>query len=127
MAQRDPPLDATIQVITPENIAFEYRLAGPFRRLPALFLDYCIGMALVVGLLMIISMTVGIVSQYLALSIFLLLLFIVRWFYGVLFETFLNGQTPGKYMLALRVLSDTGEPIDGMQAALRNLLRAADT
>src|SRR6476620_10099025 len=127
MAQRDPPLDAIIQVITPENIAFEYRLAGPFRRLPAFILDFCVGMALVVGLVIVISMTVGIVSQHLAGGIFLLLFFIVRWFYGVLFETFLNGQTPGKYMLGLRVLSDTGEPINGMQATLRNLLRAADT
>ena len=46
MAQRDPPLDATFHVITPENIAFEYRLAGPFRRLPAFVLDFCIGAAL---------------------------------------------------------------------------------
>jgi hypothetical protein len=38
----------------------------------------------------------------------------------------MNGQTPGKYMVGLRVLSDTGEPINGMQATLRNLLRAAD-
>ena len=40
MGFRDKPLDATIHVVTPENIAFEYRLAGPFRRLPALLLDY---------------------------------------------------------------------------------------
>lgn len=126
MAQRDPPLDATVQVITPENIAFEYRLAGPFRRLPAFILDFCVGTALFIGLVIIINMTVGIASHYLASAIFVLLFFIIWWFYGVLFETFLNGQTPGKYMLGLRVLSDTGEPINGMQATLRNLLRAAD-
>src|SRR5438105_15520604 len=39
MSQPEPPLDATIRVITPANIAFEYRLAGPFRRLPAFLLD----------------------------------------------------------------------------------------
>ena len=44
----------------------------------------------------------------------------------MLFETFLNGQTPGKYVLGLRVLTDNGQPINGMQATLRNLLRAAD-
>jgi uncharacterized RDD family membrane protein YckC len=126
MAQRDPPLDATIQVITPENIAFEYRLAGPFRRLPAFILDFCVGTALFIGLVIIINMTVAIASPYLAFSIHFLLFFVIWWFYGVLFETFLNGQTPGKYMLGLRVLSDTGEPINGMQATLRNLLRAAD-
>ena len=55
-----------------------------------------------------------------------LLFFVIWWFYGVLFETFLNGQTPGKYVLGLRVLTDSGQPINGMQATLRNLLRAAD-
>lgn len=127
MAQRDPPLDATIQVITPENIAFEYRLAGPFRRLPAYVLDLCMGLIVAIGLVIVISMSVGFVSGSLAGAVLLLLFFIIRWFYGVLFETFMNGQTPGKYMLGLRVLSDTGEPINGMQATLRNLLRAADT
>ena len=43
-----------------------------------------------------------------------------------LFEAFWNGQTPGKHMLRLRVVSDEGQPINGLQAVLRNLLRAAD-
>jgi uncharacterized RDD family membrane protein YckC len=126
MAQRDPPLDATLSVITPENIAFEYRLAGPFRRLPAFLLDLCIGAAVFIALAIGIQMTVAMASEYLAVAVLFLLAFIVWWFYGVLFETFNNGQTPGKYMVGLRVLSDTGEPINGMQATLRNLLRAAD-
>ena len=126
MAQRDPPLDATIHVITPENIAFEYRLAGPFRRLPAFVLDFCAGSLLLIGLWIVLSMTVAVASFNLAMALFILLFFVIWWFYGVLFETFLNGQTPGKYMLGLRVLTDTGEPINGMQATLRNLLRAAD-
>jgi uncharacterized RDD family membrane protein YckC len=126
MAQRDPPLDATLSVITPENIAFEYRLAGPFRRLPAFILDFCIGTAVFIALAIVINMTVAIASPYLATAVMFLLFFVIWWFYGVLFETFMNGQTPGKYMVGLRVLSDTGEPINGMQATLRNLLRAAD-
>src|SRR5262249_62197342 len=52
--------------------------------------------------------------------------FVIAWFYGVLFETFCNGQTPGKRVLGLRALTDNGRPMDGMQATLRNLLRVAD-
>jgi uncharacterized RDD family membrane protein YckC len=126
MAQRDPPLDATLNVIAPEHIAFEYRLAGPFRRLPAFILDLCIGGAVFIALVIAINMTVAIASPFLAMAVMFLLFFLIWWFYGVLFETFMNGQTPGKYMVGLRVLSDTGEPINGMQATLRNLLRAAD-
>ena len=60
------------------------------------------------------------------LYIWLLLAFAVSWFYFGLFETFWNGQTPGKRMMGLRVLSVTGQPINAMQAILRNILRAVD-
>ncbi len=126
MPLNNPPLDATIHVVTPENIAFEYRLAGPFRRLPAFLLDFCIGTVIFLGLVMAISLTVSIASGSLAAAMVMLLFFVVWWFYGVLFETFMNGQTPGKHVLGLRVLTDAGQPINGMQATLRNLLRAAD-
>jgi uncharacterized RDD family membrane protein YckC len=126
MAQRDPPLDATLSVVAPEHITFDYRLAGPFRRLPAFILDLCIGTAVFIALAIVINMTVAMASGYLATAVMFLLFFVIWWFYGVLFETFMNGQTPGKYMVGLRVLSDSGEPINGMQATLRNLLRAAD-
>jgi uncharacterized RDD family membrane protein YckC len=126
MAWNDPPLDATQSVVTPENIAFEFRLAGPFRRLPALLLDMVIKIALAVGLAWGLSLTVGLVSWGLAMFLFLVIYLAMDWFYGVLFETFLNGQTPGKLVMGLRVLSENGLPINGMQAALRNLFRAAD-
>src|SRR5437773_10211185 len=93
MPLHDPPLDATIHVVTPENIAFEYRLAGPFRRLPAFLLDFCIGTAIFIVMTIVISLTVSFASPYLAFALMFLLFFRVWWFYGVLFETFINGQT----------------------------------
>ena len=42
----------------------------------------------------------------------------MSWFYGGLFETYWNGQTPGKRIMQIRVLTVTGQPIDGMQAVL---------
>jgi hypothetical protein len=56
----------------------------------------------------------------------LIVYFLVDWFYGALFEAFWSGQTPGKKLLAIRVLSTSGRPIHGEQAVVRNLLRAAD-
>jgi len=61
------------------------------------------------------------------LGLFLLFWFVLNWFYGGLFETFWNGQTPGKRLLAIRVLSIDGRPINGLQGVLRNVLRAADS
>ena len=49
--------------------------------------------------------------------------FLVSWFYGGFFEAYWNGQTPGKRIMGLRVLSTNGRPINGYQAILRNLLR----
>jgi uncharacterized RDD family membrane protein YckC len=126
MAWKDQPLDSTIDVVTPENIAFEYRLAGPFRRLPALMFDIFVCRAAQFAIAILLSMTITFASPGLAIFLILISVFIIDWFYGILFETFLNGQTLGKYVFGLRVLTVRGEPINGMQAALRNLLRSAD-
>src|SRR3954470_3139004 len=93
MPLNDSPLDATLLVVTPENIAFEYRLAGPFRRLPALVLDFCIPAAVVIAMLYLLGYAIFL-SAGLAIFIFAILFFIIQWFYCVLFETFFNGQTP---------------------------------
>src|SRR4051812_49990755 len=94
MPLNDSPLDATIHVITPENIAFEYRLAGPFRRLPAFLLDLCIGAAGFIALAIGIPMTVAMASEYLPVAGLFLLGFIVLWFFGVLFLTVYNRPQP---------------------------------
>src|SRR5205807_9157363 len=39
MPQPSAQLDSRIEIVTPENIAFKYRVAGPFRRLPASLID----------------------------------------------------------------------------------------
>lgn len=124
------PLDTTIAVVTPENIAFEYQLAGPFRRLPAYFLDVVLYSLFVFAMLMV-GVFVGIVTASgtavsLYMFVVLVLWFLVGWFYGVLFETYFNGRTPGKWACGLRVISTDGRPLSGLQALIRNLLRVAD-
>lgn len=128
------PLDTTIEVVTPENIAFKYSLAGPFRRLPAFLIDFFIRAAIFLGLVIIASILGisaagifgGTVVPAMLVAAALVLFFVLSWFYGVFFETYFNGRTPGKWACGLRVISDDGHPISGMQALLRNLLRVAD-
>ncbi len=125
MPQRDRPLDNSIEIITPENIAFHYRVAGPFPRLQAYAIDTAIRLLIMLSLLLIGSpMSDALAGAWLA--VVLVTWFLLEWFYGALFETYLNGQTPGKRLMSLRVLSIDGQPIDGLQAVLRNILRAAD-
>lgn len=139
MARPDHQLDATIEVVTPENIAFRYRVAGPFHRLAALLMDYAIrtlcygGIAfLLMFLLLLVQLLIPsfrVVNQFLgsiASALFIVGWFVLDWFYGGLFEAYWNGQTLGKRVFGLRVLTTHGEPINGLQAVLRNVLRYVD-
>lgn len=128
--EQEAPLDTTTEVVTPENIAFEYQLAGPVRRLPAFVFDVFLYSSVLV-MFAILGICAGILTfSDAVLSIwifsFLVLWFVLGWFYGALFETFYNGVTPGKYICGLRVIGVNGRPLSGTQATLRNLLRVTD-
>ena len=120
-------LDSRIEVVTPENIAFHYVLAGPFRRLPAYLIDVAIRMLVLMGLLFaaVFFGMVGVGRRWLR-GLVDRVVRALTWFYGGLFETLWNGQTPGKRLLGLRVLAVDGRPINAMQAVLRNVLRNVD-
>jgi len=123
-------LDTTIAVVTPENISFEYQLAGPFRRLPAYLIDLGTRWAMiaVVGFAFLL---LGASSNIPSLGSFLLaaamvLYFVLSWFYGAWLETYFNGRTIGKWACGLRVICVDGRPIDGTRAVVRNLVRVID-
>lgn len=121
------PLDLGVEVITPENIAFQYRLAGPFLRLAAYLIDA--GIRLAVGLIGVLALwsAFGVAGlSQVGVGAGLVLAFLLAWFYGGLFETFWNGQTPGKRCMGIRVVTVEGQPINALQAVLRNVLRVVD-
>ncbi len=123
-------LDTTIAVVTPENIAFDYQLAGPFRRLPAYLIDLAFRWLLLV--LFVISLwflgaliDIDSLSPLLVATTFLAY-FLFTNFYGTLLETYFNGRTIGKWVCGIRVIDIDGGPITGKRAFLRNLIRVAD-
>ncbi len=118
------PLDTTVRLVTPERIAFEYPLAGPFRRA----VSYCVDMILITVLMLAaflasLALTLGSTS---GLGPALVAFFVIYQGYGAFCEGVFNGQTLGKHLLGLRVVSDQGVPITGAQAVLRNLVGAVD-
>ena len=134
-------VDNTFRLTTPENIAFEYQLAGPFRRLFPYILDILIVLAayavfafvtwIVILIVALLFTIIGIrdVAEFLlaiAVAVAPLGAFLAYWFYGAYMETYYNGRTLGKMMFGLRVLATDGHAIDGVQAMLRNLFRGVD-
>lgn len=130
----DRPLDTVVQIETPEHIVFEYRLAGPARRALAHLLDLvvCYGVLLAIAVVVLLASVgggavTGELSSFAKTSVGLLLvlLFLAQWVYFGAWEAW-KGRSPGKMALGLSVVSTTGRPIGVREAALRNLLRAAD-
>ena len=121
-------IDLTAVITTPENIQFEYRIAGPFRRLPALLLDFAIRMMCLVAIFILMMVFGATAAMPSGMIFFLILLasFALDWFYGLFFETYWNGQTPGKWLTMIQVISVDGRPINAYQATVRNFLRLAD-
>ena len=121
-------LDTVIRIVTPENIAFSYQLASLSQRAIA----YCIDMMVLGILVLLIACVLMFLVSYLflpgglALAILFILFFFLYWFLGAFFETVWNGQTPGKRLLGIRVLSTGGQPINSFQAFIRNIMRFAD-
>lgn len=134
MENNRPPIDLIARIQTPENIEFQYRLAGPFRRFPAFVIDVVVR-SLIIAAVWFLFVFAGALlfgrsgfGASMDLIIFLLMVFqfFLQWFYGAFFEAYWNGQTPGKWLWGLRVISVDGRPINISQAIVRNLLRTAD-
>ena len=125
-----------INIETPEQIALEFPLAGIGSRFLAFAIDTLIqGVLYIVGLFALFTtLTVAKISPRLvswipyawAPAIAILFVFCIYWGYFALFEIFWNGQTPGKRMIGIRVIKDSGRPINAYEAIGRNLLRAVD-
>jgi uncharacterized RDD family membrane protein YckC len=114
------PLDTRHAIETPEGAEVELRPAGVYVRGTALLLDELFRWSLIV-------------SSYFALMLagfgagaFLLVLFLCYWLYGVLFEVYANGATPGKRMQGIRVVHADGTPVGISASLLRNLLLVVD-
>jgi uncharacterized RDD family membrane protein YckC len=120
----------TIQ--TPEQTLVDFHLAGIGSRFLACFIDTMIqvlAMIVIVVITLIGAAGAGTTVPWgapwvTAVGVFL-------WFalyngYFAFFEAVWNGQTPGKRLMQLRVIQQSGRPISVFQAIARNLLRAVD-
>jgi uncharacterized RDD family membrane protein YckC len=119
-----------LSIETPEQVALEFPLAGVGSRFLAVAIDmllqFAIG-AVVVVVVASVWTVVGIEGSgdwFAAVIVIAAFLLIYGYYAG--FEAFWHGQTPGKRLIGLRVLSVAGRPARIDQALVRNLLRVVD-
>jgi uncharacterized RDD family membrane protein YckC len=128
-----------LHIDTPEQVSLQYAIAGVGSRFVAALLDNLIIVAFYIlaflGLVLVsagASAAGGKVGTELdtagkwVLAIFIFLNFLLIWGYYALFEALWRGQTPGKRVMKLRVIKDSGRQITFFEALARNLLRFID-
>ena len=131
------PTDDELHIDTPEQIALELPLAGIGSRLLAMTLDTLLQGVLYAALGLIAFVPghqrghplAGVVRSPLrhvraGRACVRGLLPVLGYF--AYFETAWHGQTPGKRYTHIRVIKETGRPINAFEAVGRNLMRAID-
>jgi len=124
-----------IKIDTPENVTFDYEVAGIGSRFLAALVDTFIIGALqvaVIGALIFMLFKTGSDTLFSGDAFFWIIAaagligFILLWGYYIGFEIFWNGQTPGKRWVGLRVIRVDGTPITISESIIRNLVRLID-
>jgi uncharacterized RDD family membrane protein YckC len=128
--------EETLDIQTPENVAFGYQVAGIGSRFLASLLDTIIVVLLQIVVIVVVALIVNafggsgstFADQLSAwvVAIFGLIASLFYWGYYIFFEMLWNGQSPGKRWVGLRVIRTDGTPITLSESLIRNLARLVD-
>lgn len=117
--------DPTLEIRTPEGIAFSLPLAGPLSRTLALTIDFLVIMVAQQVVVRAMEAMPKAIAD-LASAGEILLIFIFASLYPMLTEWLWSGQTVGKRLFGLRVVDAAGLRLELSQVVIRNLLRYVD-
>ncbi len=103
----------TITITTPQNIELEYDLASLGERIAAYLID-----GLILGAYIVTVVTIFLTGNFSSRTEWVALLFLIPlFFYDLVSEVYMNGQSVGKKAMHIRVVS-----LDGAQATLGQYL-----
>jgi len=118
---------------TPEQLRLDFAVAGIGSRFLALAIDSLIQIGVVVLIFIILAAFNSVFafairgqSSVWLLAATSVLFFLLFFGYFAIFEILWNGQTPGKRLIGIRVVKDSGRPLTAAESIGRNLLRILD-
>lgn len=117
-----------ITITNPNNIEIKYHLAGIGSRTGAAIIDTIIqivimGIIIVPGIILS-AYSMEIQSVGLIGAALIILFFLIYFSYYIIFEYLSNGQTPGKKLLKLRTIAESGMPLTLGQTAIRSFFKS---
>lgn len=133
-----------LNIETPEQVALRFPVAGIGSRFLALITDSLFQFTAIMALLLLFVLVASAATwsggsataaagklsdtgaKWFTAAI-ILFFFLLYWGYFSLFEAFWNGQTPGKRLLKIRVIKESGRQVTFFEALARNLLRVVDS
>jgi len=130
---------ADYTIVTPERVSLEYGIAGVGSRGGAVLVDTLLQAIVLVLVTLALAGATAAASSFidsfsagpdgtgiLILALWLLAALVISCGYFMVFEIVWNGQTPGKRLLGLRVIRESGYPIRPVDSVIRNLVRIVD-
>src|SRR5258708_26340910 len=124
----------TLKIDTPENVTFNYDVAGIGSRYVAALVDTALLLLVqipLIGTLILVGSQISSLSSTpdqlsWVIAILGFILFLLFWGYYIFFEILWNGQTPGKRWIGLRVIRSGGTPVTASEVVILNLVRTLD-
>ena len=115
-------------VETPEQIELAYDIAGIGSRCLAAIIDSALIILAEVALFLAVAQVASTLrfAESVWLAIRATLGFVIVWGYYIAFELTWNGQSPGKRLIGLRVVTEGGRPMTVLGSIIRNLIRIID-
>lgn len=113
------------EIVPPEGVPLHFEVAGLGGRLGAQIVDILITFGLALAIVLVMAFLLG-VRGAAFVAITGLLFFLIRVPYYVATELLWNGQTVGKRISALRVMSGTGRSLSAHQVVARNLMKEVE-
>ena len=114
------------EMVTPEGVDLQLRLADAGERASAFFLDVLFMVLFLVAmslLLLLLTFATGLKTAEYIGALWLLGFFLLRNFYFTAFELTLRAATPGKRIVGLRVAMSDGSPLTANAVFVRNAMR----